>query len=323
MNHLLYSAVAGVLPFFLGTKNCQRLSILTYHRVASGPDKMRPAVPTAEEFEWQMQLLANYFNPLSLTEALRLMEFDELPPRAVCVTFDDGYADNHQIAFPVLQRLNIPATVFVTTGYLNGGRMWNDTIIETLRLAKGSVIDLSAIGLGEFDISYEANRVRVAAKIIKEVKHWTPERRQWALSKIETVETNGSLPDGLMMSDAQVRDLSKNGVDIGAHTKTHPILATLDLEDAKREIMEPKEELEQLIGKPVVNFAYPNGRPEIDYLVEHRDLAEVSGYQCAVSTMWGAATKHSDRWQLPRFTSWDKTSLRFLIRLLVNFRNAS
>lgn len=321
MKHLLYSAVASVLPSLLGTKNTQRLTILTYHRIMLDRDFMRAGEPTVTQFEWQMQLLQRYFTPLSLTESLSLMEYGELPERAVCVTFDDGYADNEELALPVLKRLGIPATVFVTTGYLNGGRMWNDTIIETLRIVRDKTIDLTEVGLDSYEITQQSDRPKIAAMIIKQVKHWTPEQRARAVAAVESLDKNGELPTNLMMTDAQVRNLSDNGVDIGAHTQTHPILSTLDLEQAKKEIFDAKVELESMIGKPVAHFAYPNGRPEIDYQIEHRDLAEVADYNCAVSTQWGVASLLSDRWQLPRFTPWDKTPLKFLIRLLLNFRN--
>jgi len=321
MNHLLQSAVSSFLPSLLGTKNTQRLSILIYHRIMSEFDFMRPAEPTVSQFKWQMEILSKYFTPLSLSEALMLMKYSELPERAVCVTFDDGYADNEELALPVLQQFGIPATVFVATDYLNGGRMWNDSIIEAIRLAKGPIIDLSGVGLGLYDITSTSGRVNVAASIIKEVKHWTPDKRAEVVVIIEGLDLDGELPNHLMMTSAQVRSCSDGGFDVGAHTLSHPILATQNLANAKREIMGSKEVLESLLGKPVTHFAYPNGRPDIDYKVEHRDLVEIAGYDCAVSTQWGVASRSSDRWQLPRFTPWDKTPLRFLIRLLMNIRN--
>ncbi|MEZ5481318.1 MAG: polysaccharide deacetylase family protein [Porticoccaceae bacterium] len=287
MNSLLHSAVVSVLPTLLGTKNTQRLSILNYHRVLPEPDFMRMALPTVSEFEWQMELLAQHFNPLPLSEALSLMDYGELPERAVCVTFDDGYADNQALALPVLQRLGVPATIYVATGYLDGGRMWNDTIVEAMRIASKKKVDLSAIGLGIHNINGQDDRRKAAASIISEVKHWPPAKREAAIQYIAAIEMNGELPTNLMLTTEQLKGLSDSGVDIGAHTTTHPILATLELSEARKEILGSKDELESIIGKTVDNFAYPNGRPEIDYHVEHRDLAELAGYKSAVSTQWG------------------------------------
>ena len=220
MKNLLHSAVATILPSVLQTKNKQRLSILTYHRVLPSFDDMRPTEPTVADFEWQMELLAQYFNPVSLSEALSLMSYGELPERAVCVTFDDGYSDNEQFALPVLTRWKIPATVFVATDFMNGGRMWNDTVIEALRIAEGSILDLKSIGLDAYKIGGMEQRRAAAGTIIREIKHWPPVQRAKAVDSIMSMV--GPLPLDLMMSDDQVRTLSQHGMEIGAHTKSHP-----------------------------------------------------------------------------------------------------
>lgn len=321
MKCLLYSAVAGILPFLLQTKNKQRFSILTYHRVLPQFDYMRPLETTRLGFEWQMDLISKYCNPLSVPEAVRLLAANELPPRAVCVTFDDGYSDNETTALPILQTLGIPATVFVSVGFLNGGRMWNDTIIEVLRKAKGRSLTLDAIGLGEYSLATNEARRESAEKIIDEVKHWPNEKRENAIQALSVVEIEGELPNTLMMEDSQVTRLSGRGIDIGAHTVSHPILAAVEFAQAKKEIVGAKRYLELLLGKSITSFAYPNGKPEVDYKTEHRNYVEASGYEFAVSTRWGCVSNASDPFQLPRFTPWDRTPLRFLIRLLLNFRN--
>ena len=123
------------------------------------------------------------------------------------------------------------------------------------------------------------------------------------------------------LTNDQVKQLGDAGIEIGAHTRTHPILAMLKLADARQEIQASKDALETLTGKPVRYFAYPNGRPEIDYRLEHRDFVKSIGFEGAVSTQWGVASESSDRWQMPRFTPWDQTPLRFMVRLLAMFRN--
>jgi peptidoglycan/xylan/chitin deacetylase (PgdA/CDA1 family) len=131
----------------------------------------------------------------------------------------------------------------------------------------------------------------------------------------------GELPNDLMMTDGQVKNLHQQGIGIGAHTISHPILATLDLSEAKDQIFESKKLLENLIEHPVDYFAYPNGQPMVDYKMEHRDFAEAAHYRAAFSTQWGVSSRLSDKWQMPRFTPWDETPLRFLLRLLLNLRN--
>lgn len=319
MKNLLHSATANILPFLLQAKKKQHVSILTYHRVLPAADWMRPVEPIVSDFEWQMELLSQHFNPVSLSDALAMLEYGELPDRAVCVTFDDGYANNEECALPILKKFCIPATVFVATDFLNGGRMWNDTVIEALRVAEGEVLDLVGMGLDKYPIRDITERRKAAGIIIREIKHWPPEKRAEAVSAIESMVD--PLPEGMMMTDGQVISLKNNGVEIGAHTKSHPILSTLGLNQVRDEVVESKNYLEDLLGTEVKYFAYPNGRPGIDYRMEHRDIVEIAGFEAAVSTNWGVASSLSDKWQLPRFTPWDNTPLRFMIRLLLNYRN--
>ena len=89
-----------------------------------------------------MAALRRYCHPVPLIEGVRGLATGSLPDRAVTVTFDDGYADNAEVALPILQRHGVPATFFVATGYLNGGRMWNDSIIEAIRRAPATELDL-------------------------------------------------------------------------------------------------------------------------------------------------------------------------------------
>jgi len=110
------------------------------------------------------------------------------------------------------------------------------------------------------------------------------------------------------------------GLDVGAHTVRHPILAELSAEDAWSEIAESKRELEALLQRPVTLFAYPNGKPGSDYRGEHVRMVKEAGYTAAVSTAWGAATRDSDVLQLPRFTPWSRNPLKFDLMMLRNLR---
>ena len=105
------------------------LSILIYHRVVAQPDPLFPDVVTAEEFDLQMAALTRWFTVLPLGRAVERLRNGTLPVRAACVTFDDGYADNALSALPILLKHGVKATFFVATRFLDGGSMWNDTVI--------------------------------------------------------------------------------------------------------------------------------------------------------------------------------------------------
>lgn len=315
---LAISAAARVVPLALGTYASQRFTILIFHRVLPQFDPMRPDEPTVVQFDWQMQTLARHFSPLSLQEALSRAQAQTLPERAVCVTFDDGYADNAQCALPILQRHGVPASVFVSTAYLNGGRMWNDSVREALRIAPEGQLDLSDIGLERFQLSGMDERRVAAEKIITAIKHRDPAERARLVAHIE--HCVGDLPDDLMLTTAQLRRLVEGGIEIGAHTVSHPILASVSLPEAEAEIAGSKNALEEMLQRAVTQFAYPNGAPDKDYTHEHRDMVQRLGFEAAVSTHWGAACVESDPFQLPRFTPWDRQPLKYALRLLTNYR---
>ncbi|NND68830.1 MAG: polysaccharide deacetylase family protein [Halioglobus sp.] len=318
LSGLPVSLATGLLPLLCNPGGEARLSTLIYHRVVPERDPMRPGEPTAAEFDWQMRLLREHFHPLSLEEAAGRLADRTLPRRAVCVTFDDGYADNEQIALPVLKRYAIPATVFVSTGYLNGGRMWNDAVIESLRNWDTEHAALDDLGLARYSLGSLDARREAAEDVLRQIKHRDPVERQGIVDAIAA--RSSGLPGSLMMTDAQVRNLAESGVSIGAHTVTHPILASVSPEIAREEIQHSKTYLEALLQRDVAAFAYPNGLPQRDYGAEHRAMVEESGFSVAVSTHWGVGVPGSDRLQLPRFTPWDREPLRFAVRLLLNQR---
>jgi peptidoglycan/xylan/chitin deacetylase (PgdA/CDA1 family) len=120
-----------------------------------------------------------------------------------------------------------------------------------------------------------------------------------------------------MMSTSQLRALSSVAT-IGAHTVTHPILARVDDATARREIADARDALEGLVRQPVRLFAYPNGRPDRDYRGVHVRLARELGFAAAVTTSRGAARCGDSLFELPRFTPWDRSPLRFGARLATN-----
>lgn len=293
------------------------ISILIYHRVVAEPDALLPDLPSADEFDRQLAAVQRWFTVLPLREAAARLRDGTLPVRAACVTFDDGYADNAAVALPVLRRRGVPATFFVSTSFIDGGRMWNDSVIETIRATHGEVLDARPIGLEALDISTTASRREAIDRVLSALKYLPQEERQ---KRVDTLAagTPRPLPTGLMMTTEQVRSLDANGMEIGAHTVTHPILARLDAAQASNEIRESKRRLEAITGKPVTLFAYPNGKPGRDYSREHVGMVKELGFEAAVSTAWGVANAQSDAFQLPRFTPWDKSPGKFVLRLLHN-----
>ncbi|MBN7797433.1 polysaccharide deacetylase family protein [Parahaliea mediterranea] len=311
--------ISAVLPRVLGTDSPRRLSILLYHRVLAERDPFLSQAPTIAEFDWQMRLLASHFAPLPLSEALERVEAGTLPRRAVAVTFDDGYADNLLNALPVLNKYGVPATVFVSTRFIDGGLMWNDAVRESLRGMPPGRLELADLGLGDYSVDDIDSRRAAIREITREIKYRTPAQRQAVVDALAARASE--LPSDLMLSRAQLQALAAAGVEIGGHTVNHPILATLEADEAEWEIAQGRRDLEALLGSPPGLFAYPNGKRGEDFLDIHADLVRRAGYSAAVTTDWGVSTAASDRYLLPRFTPWDATAQRFLLRMLLNERH--
>lgn len=299
-----------------------RLSILIFHRVLREPDPLFPDIPDARRFEQQMGWVRRWFDVLPLEVAVDRLMRGTLGARALAITFDDGYADNLDVAAPILRRLGLPATVFVSTGYLQGANMWNDRVIEAVRGCAAERLDLSGHGLDVFDLGDGPARRRVVIdELLRRIKHLPAQERAAKVDAV--VSAAGTPPAGrLMLRPDALRSFADHGITIGAHTVSHPILATLPGAQALDEIRASKMELESMVGAPVTQFAYPNGVPDQDYRAEHVAMVRECGFACAVSTAWGAASRSSDRFQLPRFTPWDRDRLRFGARLLSNLRRS-
>ena len=299
-----------------------RLSVLIFHRVLSAFDPLRPGEPTAEQFDAKLRWVKERFNVIPLSEAVHGLKTGTLPERPLAITFDDGYADNHEQALPILSRLGLPATFFIATGFLDGGRMFNDTVIEALRQAQGEVLDLSDLGLGIHAISSGGERGAAVAAILEKLKYLPPKERDVAAGTIAE-RAGASLPTNLMMTAAQLAALHSAGMEIGGHTVSHPILKEIDMATARREIDEGRKRLESIVGGRVRLFAYPNGRPGRDYQAEHVKLVRELGFEAAVSSAWGAAKPGADPFQIPRFTPWDRLGWRFGLRLARNIMSGA
>ena len=294
-----------------------RLSVLIFHRVLPGVDPLFPDEIDSSRFDLICGWLKSWFNVLPLDVAVAHLKAGTLPARAACITFDDGYADNFHIALPILQRHGLTATFFISTGFLDGGRMWNDTIIETVRTLAGATLDGVSAGLGRYRLDSITQSQQVIGEIISKVKYLEIAER------IKITETlahaaPAALPQNLMMTSAEVKSLFQAGMQIGAHTVSHPILARLSDEEAKREIQNSKVFLEELLGERVGLFAYPNGKPGEDYSPQTVDVVRLLDFDAAVSTAWGVTSTGNDLFQIRRFTPWDRSKGKFGLRLLAN-----
>ena len=296
-----------------------RLSVLIFHRVAAESDELLPDEIDARQFDRILGWVGRWFQVLPLDKALQQLTSGTLAPRAAAITFDDGYLDNHAVALPLLRRHGMPATFFIATDFLDGGMMFNDAIIASIRDTRRATLDLVPLGLGVLPVSTVEQRRDALHRVIAAVKYLDRAERDRAVQALN--QAAGTAPAGdPMMKRRHLADLLSAGMAIGAHTCSHPILSRLADPLALREIRDSKHRLETELGVEVPLFAYPNGRPGTDYTAAHAGMVRACGFRGAMSTAPGAASQASDVFQMPRFLPWDRTGLRFAVRMLLNLR---
>ncbi len=294
------------------------LSILIYRRVRAAPDALYPETMDGRRFAQHLRLLRRWFRVLPLAQAARRLRERSLPARAACITLDGGYAEDAEVALPLLQRFGLSATFFVASGQLDGAASWNDTVIELVRNAPGSRLNLSRGGFGSYDIGCTQRRRAVIDLLLAALARLAPTER---LARVRLMARRGG---AAMLSSDQLIALHRAGMDIGGQTASQAPLASLSNAEARAEIVNGRRRLEQLIQAPVRLFAYPSGKPGADFDQRHGSMLRQAGFDAAVTTSAGAARCGSDPYALPRFTPWDRSSSSaFLLRMGSNLFNLS
>jgi peptidoglycan/xylan/chitin deacetylase (PgdA/CDA1 family) len=287
-----------------------RAMILYYHRVLPAGDatfqpllQLEGAPVTVEVFEQQMRYLAQHHTVVNLDWLVAQFQAGKpLTDDYVAITFDDGYEDNYLYAAPVLRRYNLPWTVYVTTGYVgNEETPWWDAVNDSIvSCAEEQLKDVAA-----WLRVASPTRSAVIKRLIRlekelDAEQWEETRRE--LARRVNGTGNSAARRYRMMNWQQVQELSANGVDVGGHTVTHPLLTKIPLEEARREATESKRHIEERIGKEVSGFAYPLG----DFNADVKRMVESCGYRHACSTAQGTNTLGADVYALKRFgiTDW-------------------
>lgn len=294
-----------------------RIHVLGYHRVVDAIDYDGPVNPslciTADTFRRQMEQLRERFVILPLSYVVRASAGElELPHDAAAVTFDDGYRDVLLRADPILRALDIPATVFVPTGFAAAeGRaklLPHDRLYAGLWAAQKAGRGLSGLGDSETALLFaRADRVLAAAGpagVVDDLIDSAPAATIAAvIDVLETTFGAAPLDDGAeVLSPAEVRALADRGWEIGAHTIGHVVLTHEPSAEQRRQLAEPKATLEAWSGRPCRFFAYCNGFHSPSLVAELRR----AGYEGAVTTCDRPnPTRAGDPFRITRKVLWE------------------
>lgn len=324
------------------TKLRHKAIILAYHRVKETETDPQLLAVTPLRFEQHLDILRSDYQPISLEDLCKALKKRQIPARAVAVTFDDGYSDNLYMAKPLLERYGIPATVFVTSGFIGRTRaFWWDEL-EGIFLRPGRLPQDLELTLGRSSFQWDLREVAVYSEAkFMELRNWsvleqsdpTPRHgayrtlcrairtlseteqekllahlRGWAGRKCDAKENRVLTPE-------EVLALTNNGlVDAGSHTMSHSVLSALSPTSQSSEIRDSKAALEEVLGRPVTAFAYPFGSRD-DYTEQTAHIVHQCGFSCACSNYRDVVWRYSDSFQLPRFIVRDWEGERFARQL--------
>jgi len=229
--------------------------------------------------------------------------------QSVAVTFDDGYRDVYTHAFPVLKKYQIPATIYLTADAIDNNTVaWYDRVFLALSIAPGNKLDLVLGRPRRFLLPTPAARLQAAEEIISYLRILpNEERKQFCIDMERLVPIPVEGLANRMLTWEQIHKMQRGGVSFGSHTLTHPAISRLEPAALEEELRDSKSRLEERLGAPVKDFAYPFGKPA-DYGHTSSALARY-GYRTASTTNWGVNIPGTNPYELRRVSIGEERQL--------------
>src|SRR5215468_2145419 len=293
---LLYGA--GAFAPFRWASRRQAL-ILTYHRFS---EREGEAPISARAFAEQTRYLKAHYTLVPLSRLAEGLRMREVPPRLAAITIDDGYRDAYEIAFPILSKHGVPATVFVVTEFVEGTTwLWTDKPRYMMALAAPQAFKVKIGGRRlTLKLTGRDSRATAAGAVNAALKPLPEEARDAAIERL-AFDLGVRLPmrppeEYCAINWRQAREMADAGMEIGSHTLTHQILTGLSDDRLREEVGRSRDRIQTTLGRKVETFCYPNGNYDM------RAQCEVAraGYQVAVTTEVGLNSRRSDPMALRR-----------------------
>jgi len=307
----------GTLPKIeWGRRNEPCGRILYYHRVNDDGDPFFPAIST-DLFEREIRFISRHYEVVSLPTLVRALDEAAETKNMVAITFDDGYRDNFQNAFPILKRYRVPATIFLATGGMDSGEpLWFELLALTIKKTPAEFLDLEIDIPRRFWLRTQEERLVANGNIFALLRTLPDSERRDRLTEIlHQLELHDfSDRKEKMLTWDQVRTMHANGIDFGGHTVTHPFISKLTPEQGLWEVSECKRRIEEELQSAVRHFAYPNGREE-DFSDWNQEMLGMAGYEAALTTLWGMNYRSTNRMQLRRGGPWEENAAMFAYKL--------
>ena len=268
-----------------------RVTILMYHRFS---EEQEPFKISRKIFERQIKFLINRYNFISLKHYSDFLHgrLPNLPDNPVIITIDDGFLDNYTVAYPLLKKYSVPATIFITTDFVdNQSWLWFNKLKYILNNSNVQRFEFR-VGFKkkEFFFDSSKNKRNTKLQIFDHCKKIHPSEIDTLLHRLakslNVHVPENSAADFLPLSWNQIKEMQRNKIEFGSHTCTHPILSNLNEKELIQEISLSKKIIESNLSTEVSSFCYPVGTPEdiTDYAVK---TVQNAGYSCAVTTSYG------------------------------------
>lgn len=301
---------SGLLNF-ARRKHCDQVVILTYHGVLQkgSENYVNRNCVSAEMFELQMQWLKNNYHVLAISEILDALDRKkELPPYSAGITFDDGFRNNYTVAFPILMKYNLPATIFLTTNFIGqtDQKIWTERVDAIIQSATTRRLSLQMNGdFTTFEVSDKNAKKLTSDHIRRYLKSINPAERERKIVSLEMqIENHRECIDEVeerytFLAWDEIKTMSQGGIEFGSHTASHSVLATLNPEEAELELQTSKNEIEKHVKKHCGLFSYPNGTKR-DFTMRDQALVQQLGYRAAFSQINGFNAVGDDLFRLKR-----------------------
>jgi peptidoglycan/xylan/chitin deacetylase (PgdA/CDA1 family) len=276
-----------------------RLLILGWHNVEG--TWCFPSAPErgSKGLYEQFRMLQRSGNVVDLGDALtKLANGQSLPPRAVALTFDDGYRDNLSLAVPMLHELGLPATIFLAPGILSGQvQPWWEVLGRAFATSRRASLRWGGVTTPLGDARRSAYD-----DVCGQLKHLDAPAREAAVTELVAELEPETRPDvsELFMDWDEARELVRHGVTVGSHSLDHAILANETPATQQENLAESRRQLEEQLDVPVDLFAYPNGSPS-DFDDATVGAAKDAGYRCGVTTIGGWNSRATPLYELRRY----------------------
>jgi peptidoglycan/xylan/chitin deacetylase (PgdA/CDA1 family) len=269
-----------------------------------------------DQFRRQMEYIARNFSVVSLDDIAegRIVNGAN---HSLAITFDDGYRDNFTSAFPILKELDLPATIFLATGYIGTGLIpWYDQVCLAFKLTTRSALFPVMEGAPAGPLEPREQRLALLERMLDWLRAIDNDSRMEAIKCLFRplgVPCSLSLPNYMLNWD-EVRQMLPNKITFGAHTVTHPVLSRMSVKALQQEVLQSKKTIEQKLKLPVRHFAYPFGRDMHCGETARRIVAEC-GFETAVTTEFGFNQPGDNPLALKRFTPWGRELGTFAMQL--------